>query len=131
MKKITKTIAKRRAWKIFSEYIRFKHSSMGIAECYTCGALKHYKDIQAGHGIGGRSNAVLFLEEVVRPQCVGCNVFGRGKQSIFTMKLIKELGMKKYERLVALSNEIVQYKLNDYTEIARKYTDKLKELQGI
>lgn len=104
---------------------------MGIAECYTCGALKHYKDIQAGHGIGGRSNAVLFLEEVVRPQCVGCNVFGRGKQSIFTMKLIKELGMKKYERLVALSNEIVQYKLNDYTEIARKYTDKLKELQGI
>lgn len=98
---------------------------MGMTACYTCGAWKHYKELQAGHGIPGRNNAVLFMEEVVRPQCSGCNIWGRGKLNIFTLKLIKELGAKEYERLVEESNQTLQYKVNDLLELERYYKENI------
>lgn len=130
-KKITVTKAKKKAWSAFSLYIRIKYANaQGYANCYTCGLQKHYKELQAGHGIGGRNNAVLFLEKVVRPQCVGCNMFGRGKYAIFTRKLINELGIEEYDRLVTESNKTVQYKVFDYLEKAEYYKQKYEEKLG-
>lgn len=128
-KPISKSKAKAKAWNAFSRYIRTKYADKGgMCICYTCGKIAPIKEIQCGHGISGRNNAVLFMEEVCRPQCVGDNVFGRGKQSIFTMKLIKEHGMAKYEELVDLSNTTIQYKTIDYVQIAEKYKEKLMDL---
>ncbi len=132
MKKQTKSQAKKKAWAMFSKYIRLSHAdSYGLVSCYTCGTKMEWKHAQAGHGISGRSNAVLFMIEVVRPQCVGCNVFGRGKQSIFTMKLIQEMGMEEYESLIALSNQIVQYKTVDYQAIEQKYKELFNAYENI
>lgn len=129
MKAITKSKAKARAWKEFSLYIRYKHADeLGNVLCYTCNKFMFWKESQAGHGISGRRNAVLFMEEVVRPQCKGCNIFGRGKQSIFTMKLIKEMGLKKYEALIDEANQIVQYKTNDYLELAKFFKQKYESI---
>lgn len=86
------------------------------------------KEAQAGHGIGGRNNAVLFMEKIVRPQCVGCNVFGRGKYAIFTRKLIDELGLHEYDRIVMESNIAIQYKVSDYEMIEKKYKLLLEDL---
>ncbi len=120
---------KKKAWKVFSEWVRRNDiHDFEFNNCYTCGVCKHWKEMQAGHGIGGRNNAVLFLEEVVKPQCVGCNVFGRGKYPIFTSKLIKELGMEEYDRILTLSQQTVKFTALDYQDIAQKYKDKLKDL---
>jgi len=62
--------AKKKAWIQFSRYIRLKYAKNGFVKCYTCSTVKHWKEMQAGHGIGGRSNAVLFNEDIVRPQCL-------------------------------------------------------------
>lgn len=123
MKAKTLTYYKKKAWSAFSLYIRLKYADEnGYVACYTCGVVRHYKDrMQAGHGIGGRNNAVLFLEEVVRPQCVGCNMFGGGKYAIFTRKLIDELGLEEYDRLVALSNQTVKYTIADYEAKEQQY----------
>lgn len=129
MKAKTKTYWKKKAWKAFSEYIRQRYApDDGMVVCYTCGKVDHWKKMQAGHAIGGRNNAVLFNEDLVRPQCVGCNVFGRGKYAIFTRKLIDELGMEKYDQLVTESQKLVQYKSSDYMEIEDKYKEKLNNL---
>ena len=113
----TKSYWKKKAWSAFSIYIRKKYSNDEIVSCYTCGKVNHWKSMQAGHAIGGRNNAVLFNEDLVRPQCVGCNVFGRGKYAIFTRKLIDELGLKGYDELVSESQRVVQYKASDYQNI--------------
>jgi hypothetical protein len=124
-----KSYWKKRAWKAFSLYIRTKYAGEeGLAICYTCGKVDHWKKLQAGHGIAGRNNAVLFQEDIVKPQCVGCNVYGRGKTAIFTRKLIEELGMSVYDYIVKESNKTVQYKSQDYIEIEKKYKDKLLNL---
>ena len=129
MKAKTLTYYKKKAWASFSKYIRQKYAGEeGLAICYTCGKVAHWKQLQAGHGISGRNNAVLFMEEVVRPQCAGCNLFGGGKYSIFTEKLIDELGLERYGELVKMANQTVQFKIFNYQEIAEKYENKIKEL---
>ena len=128
MKTITKSDAKARAWKQFSLYIRLKGSEDGRNRCYTCDKVKLIKEMNAGHGIGGRNNSVLFLEDVVKPQCVGCNIWGRGQYQIFTRKLIDELGMENYDAIVASCRIPVQYKTSDYLEIEELYKNKIKEL---
>lgn len=119
-KNVSKTKAK--AWSAFSLYIRTKYADEdGLVACYTCGKRAEIKNMQAGHGIGGRNNAVLFMEDIVKPQCMGCNVFGRGQYARFTRKLIDELGMDRYDEIVKDSNKTVKYKLADYMEIEEKY----------
>lgn len=129
MKAKTLTYFKKKAWASFSKYIRQKSANKeGMVACYTCFRVFHWKQIQAGHGLAGRNNAVLFMEEVVRPQCAGCNLFGGGKYTVFTEKLIKELGLEEYGRLVILSNQVVKYTRFDYERIREEYEEKIKGL---
>jgi hypothetical protein len=119
---------KEKAWKMFSLYIRKSNEKNGKIECYTCGKKKIIKKMSAGHAIGGRNNAVLFDENIVKPQCAGCNIWGRGQYQIFAYKLIKELGLGEYEKILINAREPVQYKLYDYEAIYIKYAKKLEEL---
>lgn len=129
--KITKSKAKKRAWKAFSLYIRKKDmNSMGFVNCYTCDKRVFYKEANAGHAIGGRNNAILFNEDLVRVQCVGCNVWGRGQYAVFTRKLIDELGLKKYDELIEHARDTVQLKVADYLEIESFYRKKLEDLKN-
>ena len=109
------------AWKEFSLYIRTKDSINGFNNCYTCGKNKSIKELSAGHGIGGRNNAVLFDERIVKPQCAGCNIWGRGQYQVFTRKLIAELGLDEYDEIVKHSSDTVKMKAYQYDEIRNKY----------
>lgn len=130
-KKTTLGKAKKKAWDAFSLWVRMRNvtnQNMGFVNCYTCEKSYHYKNMNAGHGIGGRNNAVLFDEAIVRPQCVGCNIWGRGQYQVFTRKLIGELGLEAYDEIVKHSSDPVKYKVADYEEIEQRYKRKLEEL---
>lgn len=128
-KKVSLSKLKNKAWGIFSRYIRTKYASPnGDVICYTCGKLGTVKTMQAGHGIAGRNNAILFEEKVVRPQCLGCNFFGGGKYAIFMAKLIEEYGAEEFSQLVMMSTMTVQRKKQDYIDIYEKYKKKLEIL---
>lgn len=124
----SKSKAKDAAWKAFSLYIRIKSLKHQQCECYTCGHKNPLGKTTAGHGIPGRTNAVLFMEEVVRPQCIACNVFAGGRYRIFTAKLIEELGMEEYDRLAKLAKKTISYTIYDYLEKEQIYLKKLWEL---
>ena len=121
--------AKKKAWDIFSLYTRLKNSKDGICICYTCERPFYYKEGDAGHGIEGRNNAVLFMEEVVKPQDKQCNIFKLGNLRVFTRKLIEELGLKKYNELEFLSNQTIIYKEKNYLAIYELYKEKLSQLE--
>ena len=127
-KKVSISKLKKKAWDMFSLYIRTKYDHEGDLLCYTCGKQGTIKTMQAGHGIAGRNNAVLFEEDLVRPQCVGCNLFGGGKYAIFMDKLIKEYGENKFANLVRMSALTFQYKAKDYQDIYETYKQKLQDL---
>lgn len=121
-KKLSLLQAKKRTWKAFSLYIRLKDADpQGMTICYTCEKKYHYKKINAGHGISGRTNSILFEEKIVRPQCTGCNIWGGGKYSIFTRKLIDELGLDGYDVMITQSRQTRKYTVNELLELEEKY----------
>ena len=122
---------KHAAWKVFSEYVRRKYADAnGMARCYTSGVVAHWKDLQCGHAIGGRHNAVLFDEEICRPQTVAENVFKRGNYPVFVTKLIQENGMDWWEKKLAASREVVKYTRADLEDLIAGYKTKLECLKN-
>lgn len=75
---------------VFSLYIRNKYAVNGLVQCYTCSVKKPVKEIQNGHWIPRNNLATRFSEENCRPQCVGCNMFQKGRPDVFAVNLIKE-----------------------------------------
>lgn len=125
--------ARVKAWQIFSKYIRLrdcnKHIKGGMfAPCWTCGVIKHYSELQAGHFVPGRGNAVLFDEEGVRSQCAGCNIWHHGNPSAYWEKMIDTVGVEKTREIANRRHQIKKYTLADYEEIIAKYTQKIKDL---
>lgn len=129
--KSTTAKLKEKAWKILSEFIRRSHAdSNGFCRCYTCGKVLDWKkDAQAGHAIGGRRGMVLLDPEIIRPQCVGCNVFGRGNYPVFTTKLIKEKGMDWWEKKLEQSRQVRKWTRSELEEFIETYKEKLDALE--
>lgn len=128
-KKPTLSALKKRCWKVFSEYVRRKYADAeGFARCYTSGEAAHWKELQCGHAIGGRTNAVLFDEEICRPQTVAENVFKRGNYPVFTAKLIRENGLEWFESKLEGARKAVKLTRSDLEDLINEFKQKLADL---
>jgi hypothetical protein len=115
--------------KLFSEYIRRKYSDKdGIAECFTCGVRKPWQDLQLGHGICGRGNFVLYLEEVCRPQCPYCNVLLSGRYEIFVPKLHDLYTREQYEEWERSARKPFKRTKADYIDLVYELQGYLRDL---
>ena len=131
-KKQTTAALKRKCWKLFSEYIRRKYSDDdGYASCFTCGTVKHWTEMDAGHGIGGRGNYVLFLEEVVRPQCKYCNGPLGGDYEHFVPKLISLYTDVQYYAWVTDSRKPFKRTKGDYLDLVAKFQGYLDDMGDV
>ena len=129
-KKPSLSSLKKKCWKLFSEFIRRKDADEGGTErCYTCLTPKHWKELHAGHAIPGRSNAVLFDEEIVKPQCPICNIWKGGQYHIFATNLIKEHSMEWWEAKLEGARRTVKYTQADIEEMIKTYQGKLSDLR--
>jgi len=116
---------KKKAWKLCSEYNRRKKAdSDGMVRCISCGKVAHWKEMQAGHLIAGRCNAILFEDRGIYAQCAPCN-YQEGNTVGFMIGLENELGKEEAQKLrdelYALRKTTVKYSASDYEEIALKY----------
>jgi len=123
---------KKQAWDLLSQCIRREAAdSSGNVICYTCGATHHWKEIQAGHAIGGRHNAVLLNESVIRPQCMICNIFKRGNYQTFITKLIVENGFEWWTAQLADSRSTLKYDRIALESLKAGYKARLQALEAI
>ena len=126
-----KTLAalKRAAWRLLSELVRRTPANdKGNCWCVTCGAPHHWKDLQAGHAIGGRKASVLFDEEILYPQCVDCNIFKGGRYGEFAAFLIRKHGLEWYEKKVSDSKKPAKLTRADVEEKIENYKKRLEAL---
>lgn len=119
--------AKGNAWRAFSRFIRLRDCirTTGDTEwgvCITCGKRVSFKGSQAGHFIAGRTNAILFDEDIVHLQCYSCNVCNHGEQLEYYYAMQK-LGYTEDEITKMRQQRNVQqkYTADDYDEIALRY----------
>lgn len=122
-----------RAWKLLSECVRREAADAnGMVRCYTCDEVSHWKEIQCGHAIPGRTGATLLDEEILRPQNAKCNIWGRGQYHIFAAKLIREKAeelTKRGDSLAPFSTAMDwwQFKLQDSRQVRKWDRQALEE----
>ena len=133
-KKESISTLKKKAWKAFSDYIRTRDSinSTGTTEycvCITCNQRVEYKNIQAGHVISGRTNAILFNEKLVNGQCQTCNMFKGGEYTKYALWFINRYGKEKLEQAELSKNTPTKITKEEYKQITEEYKNKLKILE--
>ena len=115
---------KKRAWKVFSEWIRRRDEKQG---CCSCGKWKPWKEMQAGHwpSIEGRYNSILFAENGVHAQCGQCNTYKHGNPAGYDAFMKKRYGKKVMDELIKLKAKEVKYERTDYIKMIDKWMEKL------
>ena len=98
-----------------------------MVQCFTCDKWKHWTKGDAGHGIAGRKNMVLFDLEILRFQCKACNR-NQGEQYIFGKKLNLEHGEGWFEQKLIEAKKCKKYYAYELEEMI---DDMKKRLEGL
>lgn len=113
---------------VFSQYIRHKYAKNGLVKCYTCSTIKPIKEMQNGHWIPRNVLATRFEEKNCRPQCVGCNMFNKGRPDVFSVNLLKEgVDIEKMSQLrykiFKVDSSWYENRINYYTKLLNEERD--------
>lgn len=117
----------KKAWDAFSLYIRLRDANKdGICACFTCGLLRHFRQMDCGHGIPRQHNATKFDEQNNHAQCKGCNKFGQGEREKYGVAVDKKYGIGTWEKLQIKSKQSskalnafgIEHFAKYYTELA-------------
>lgn len=125
--KLTKTKLKAKLDKVFSIYVRTKDADeKGMVACFTCGQVKHWKEMHAGHFMSRARHATRWLTTNVKPQCPKCNLYNNGQQYQFGINLDAKYGTGTADRIRIASHETVKYTEADYEILIEQYTQATK-----
>lgn len=114
-----------------SEFIRRTHADghTGLASCVTCGAVKPWKELHAGHFIAKSLGLAIYFEERnLAPQCYYCNVKLHGNGPRFALYLVNKHGPGILEELDAMRQAGRKITEPEYLELIAHYQQKLKDL---
>ena len=141
MVKSTRVKSKDKAWKAFSIYVRTRDCLRFTGDpeqgmCVTCKRLFPFKELQAGHFVGGRGNSVLFDERLVYSQCFHCNqkppMGLGGNYASYTLFMFDEgYSREEIEGFLALKGKEKQYKQYQFEEIEVEFKEKTANLLDI
>ena len=122
MKSKNKSLAKKKADKYFSLFIRERDKDK---PCITCGS---YAEKDCGHFISRRYEATRYDEKNSAGQCKKCNRFEYGNQFEHGFQIDKIYGKGTAEGLLLKSKWMVKRTQYDYEMIAEEFKNKYERL---
>lgn len=121
-KRLTTGQLKKRAWREFSIFIRARGAdSEGMVKCCTCGSVKHWKQMQAGHFIPGRLNNNLFSESGTNAQCSFCNVVRNGNGPRYYQFMLAKHGQEVIDDLMLRNDQTHKWLPGELQSLWEKY----------
>lgn len=139
---------KKRAWEHCSRYIRLRDAldycermvidlsqfhrveDLPVA-CCTCGAIRTFRQVDAGHyfgrGLGGSSGA-YFDERNISAQCKTCNGFHQGNFESYTVFMQEKYSQKVIDELHILHVGGRRYQNGEFMAIGLMYKGMYEEL---
>ena len=132
----TITIWKKKAWKAFSMFIRLRDRieedgyPIDYCRCCTCGDIKPWKQMQAGHFLPGRKNSNLFREDGCHAQCYACNVPRNGNGVEYYEFMLRTYGPEKITELKHNNTLTVKYTVDDLKGIYETYRTRVERLNA-
>ena len=116
--------------KAFSEYIRLRDADeKGYCRCISCGKVRHWKEMDAGHYVNRKHMSLRYNESNVHAQCKACNRYDEGNVSGYTLGLIKKYGKQIIERLNVAKNQVNKIDEFQAQLMLDWYRSKVKELK--
>ena len=129
-KNATLKSTKKRADKVFSEYIRKRDTIRAKPICATCNEFIDFKTSDAGHFIARNYAATRFDEQNVNAQCRRCNRFQSGRQYEHGRYIDKLYGQGTAEKLLIKSKMLCKRTIFDYEQIIEQYKKKIECLES-
>lgn len=134
-RKKKKNVSEAMLWDMFSLYIRLRDADEnGICRCFTCGAYRHYKKIDCGHGIPRQHKATKYHHWNNHAQCKHCNGFEGGMRESYKVAMDMRYGKGTWDKLLILSKS--EFKLGPFERLIlyehyKNQVEKLKKEKGI
>jgi hypothetical protein len=122
MKKITLPKLEKKAWDVFSKWIRNRDADEnGYCKCISCGVVKHWKELQGGHFVKSGNKLVKFDEHNVHAQCVRCNKYLDGNEGEYARVILQRYGESELNRLLDSKGKECKRNRQDFEDIIEKY----------
>ena len=102
----------------------------GFCVCVTCGKRAHYKTVNAGHFVPGRTNAALFVESPtpnLHVQCAYCNGPKNGNPTEYERFMVETYGQPAVDELKRVCAGTVQYTREEFCEMRLDYRERWKK----
>lgn len=114
-------IAKDKAWDSFSIFIRTRDcikytGTVDNGMCVTCNRPYPFKNLQAGHFIAGRTNAILLDEDLCHTQCFGCNMGRSGAHVEYFVWMEKTYGREVIDIFRRRKSETLKMNEQDWLD---------------
>lgn len=118
-------ILKRKAQKIFNEFIRLRDKNK---PCVSCGYVGTGRQWHASHYKPATNQNLRFDERNVWKSCQICNTHLSGNLANYRLALIEKIGLEVVEELES-TNAPRKWVKEELQDIIKKYTAKVKELK--
>jgi hypothetical protein len=128
--KTKKPTAENNLWKIFSIFIRLRDAQIdtGLVRCFTCSAIKHWRDGDCGHGIGRQHKSTKFDEKNNHFQCKKCNGFEEGRKDVYSKNVDKRYGAGTWDWLQLTSRKTCHRGLFEFEILEVYYKNEIQRL---
>ena len=115
---------------MFSQFIRLRAvDERGMGECYTCGAVRHWLEVDAGHFMSRACMSTRWAEQNVQFQCKRCNMRS-GEQYLFSLHIDQEYGEGTAEALLIASKQTRKFTRDELEQMYHHYKRKVDELRS-
>lgn len=116
-------------WKWFSIFIRLRDSDTnGVLRCFTCGAFRHWRSADCGHGIGRQHRATKYSEVNNHGQCKQCNGFEAGKADVYKERVDERYGPGTWDKLLIQSKQVTRWGQFEIDLMAKDYQQRAQEI---
>lgn len=114
----------------FSKYVRLRDADgNGMCQCITCGRLRHWKEMDAGHFQNRDKLGTRYNPKNVNAQCKYCNKYRSGEQHAHGKAVDRRYGCGTAEMLTALASQRCKLDRGWYLVHIEEYKAKVRALR--
>ena len=118
--------------KVFSLYIRIRDTMPnGFCRCISCGQIKPFKSIDAGHYYSRSHMATRFHPDNVHGECTYCNRYRSDHLIQYRKNLIIKIGAGRVDRLEALSSSTKHWLDCELEQVIAFYKEETKKMCAV
>lgn len=117
---------------VFSLYIRLRDSQEYNHEyfkCISCGEIKPFDQMDAGHFISRTHRATRWDEDNVNGECMGCNRFSSDHIAYYSKNLEEKIGKERVDALLVKGRQTKKTSVSELEDMISYYKDKIARMK--